>query len=350
MNQSRLTNFRSIAHFLRGAKSAAVVGGLLALSFVGSIAPAAANIDAWKLQFPNTDFSRSAVPFESIVSGFGNHAIGRDQIPAIDRPEFGTVGDAARFMSDTDPVIAVEIDGQAKAYPLAILIWHEIVNDELANEPIAVTFCPLCNSSVVFKRELNGRKLSFGVTGKLRNSDLIMYDRQTESWWQQFTGEGIIGSMTGARLEILPVRVESFERFRTRFPDGQVMQIPRLYSRPYGSNPYTGYDSLSRPPFVNVSNTADGPPLSYVVAVDDQAWSLDLLRTRGRVVTSDGLILEWTPGQNSVLDNANISQGRDIGNVTVQRQDGNRLVDVTHDTTFAFAFRAFFPQGTLHGR
>ncbi|MCZ6605501.1 MAG: DUF3179 domain-containing (seleno)protein, partial [Alphaproteobacteria bacterium] len=190
----------------------------------------------------------------------------------------------------------------------------------------------------------------FGATGKLRNSDLIMFDRQTESWWQQFTGDGIVGEMMGARLAILPVRVEAFDLFRQRFPGGRVMQVPRQFQRSYGINPYTGYDSLDQVPLFEGVTIGDQPPLSYVVAVADRAWTLDLLRVRRRIVTDDGLILEWSPGQNSVLDQARISQGRDVGNVTVRRHENGRLVDVAHDTTFAFAFSAFFPQGILHIR
>lgn len=324
-----------------------VVGVLLA---AGSVGDADANPAIWQFEWPNTDFTRASVSFDTVVSGFGNQAVGRDRIPAIDNPSFGTIAEAAQFMAPSEPVITVEHRGVAKAYPLSIMIWHEIVNDEIAGLPIAVTFCPLCNSSIVFSRIVNGRRLDFGVTGKLINSDLIMFDRQTESWWQQFTGEGIVGEMTGTVLEIIPVRVESFERFRQRFPRGAVMRIPLEFARNYGSNPYTGYDSYDRPPLLPNAAAGGLPPLSYVVAVGEQAWSLDLLRARGRITTQDGLIIEWSPGQNSVLDAARIAQGRDIGNVTVQRRQGDRLVEVAHDTTFAFAFMAFSPQGILHVR
>ncbi len=311
-----------------------------------SFSPAHAEPEYWELEWQYTDFTRSSVLCEDILSAFGFSG-GKDRIPAIDNPLFGTVADAAESLAGTEPVITVAIGGEAKAYPLSILLVHEIVNDVVGDVPVAVTFCPLCNSSVVFNRSVNGEVLDFGVTGNLIHSDLIMYDRQTESWWQQFTGEGIVGTMTGAQLEILPVRIESFDRFRDRFPQGQVMRIPANSELDYNSNPYAGYESRDRPPLFVGQTNAVPPPLSYVVAVDDQAWTLDLLRARGRIVTDDGLILEWTPGRNSVLDTPLISEGRDLGNVTVQRRLDNTLVDVAHDTTFAFAFSAFFPEGNL---
>ena len=112
------------------------------------------------------------------------------------------------------------IDGQARPYPLRIMIWHEIVNDTLAGRPISVSYCPLCNAAIVFERTVEGAVTSFGTTGKLRNSDLIMYDRETESWWQQFTGEAIAGARTGTRLTVIPSRLESWQSFRERFPEG----------------------------------------------------------------------------------------------------------------------------------
>ncbi len=320
----------------------------LVASLIFAAPGARANPAIWQFEWPNTDFARASVPFETIISGFGNAAVGRDRIPAISNPTFGSIAAASQFVTGNEPVITVELGGEAKAYPLSILIWHEIVNDVIGGVPVAVTFCPLCNSSVVFNRVVDGVVLDFGVTGKLRNSDLIMFDRQTESWWQQFTGEGIVGALTGAQLEIIPVRVESFDLFKGRFPGGSVMQIPAEFARSYGQNPYTGYDSLQRPPLFLGTTTTNAPPLSYVVAVGDRAWSLDLLRENGRIITEDGLILEWTPGQTSVLDTLRISDGRELGNVTVRRQQGGAIVDVAHDTTFAFAFSSFFPQGVLH--
>ena len=160
----------------------------------------------------------------------------------------------------------------------------------------------------------------------------------------QFTGQAIVGELTGVELEFLPSRTESFDRFKERFPDGEVLLSPR--GGP-GFNPYAGYDSSSQP-FLFRGDFPEGiAPLAYVVAVDDQAWSLDLLQKEKRIEVED-LVITWEPGQNAAMDARNISQGRDIGNVVVQRRQNGILEDAVHDVTFAFAFNAFFPDGTIN--
>ena len=305
-----------------------------------SAAPAAADPVLWRSEWPDTDFSKHAVPLDEILSG----GVPKDGIPPIDAPRFAPIADVARLYKGTEPVITVVVDGEARAYPLGILMTHEIVNDTLAGRPIAVTYCPLCNSAVVFDRAVAGRVLSFGVSGKLRHSDLVMWDRQTESWWQQFTGTGIVGEMTGVELTMLPVRVESFDRFRKRFPKGDVLLDPR--GGP-GFNPYAGYDSTDRPFLYRGAFPEGIRPLEYVVAVGDTAWALPLLQRARRIEAGD-LVITWQPGQNAAMDRTDIAEGRDIGNVVVQRRVDGRLVDAVHDLTFAFAFHAFHPDGTIH--
>ena len=318
------------------------VGALIAaaLLFLAVSASGQANPAFWKLEWPRTDFSKSNVPLDEIFSG----GVPKDGIPPIYEPRFAPIAEVDRLYQGTEPVITVAINGEARAYPLGILMTHEIVNDELGGMSIAVTYCPLCNSAVVFDRNVNGRIHTFGVSGKLRHSDLIMWDHETESWWQQFVGEGIVGEMTGTQLTMLPVRVEAFDLFKERFPEGEVLLSPR--GGP-GFNPYAGYDSSSRPFLYRGSFPEGIRPLDYVVAVDDQAWSIDLLSKEKQVETDD-LVITWDAGQNSAMDARNISQGRDIGNVTVQRKHGDKLVDAVHDVTFAFSFHAFNPDGTIH--
>ena len=303
-----------------------------------------ANPAVWKFEWPRTDFDKTSIDYGEIRSG----GPPKDGIPSIDDPKFGSIADVEDQVAASEPVITVEINGAAKAYPLSILIWHEIVNDELGGVPISITYCPLCNSAVVFDRRLGDRVLDFGTTGKLRFSDLVMYDRQTESWWQQFVGEAIVGEMTGELLTMLPVRVEAFERFVERFPDGQVQLVPANFRRAYGSNPYVGYDT-SRQPFLYDGPDPDGiAPLAYVVAVEAEAWSLDLLQQERRI-EKGALVLTWEPGVASALDRRRISEGRDLGNVVVQRRGaGGQLEDAVHDLTFAFSFHAFNPDGTIH--
>ena len=212
---------------------------------------------------------------------------------------------------------------------------------------MAVTYCPLCNAAIVFDRRVGERVLDFGTTGKLRHSDLVMYDRQTESWWQQFLGEAIVGELTGTRLKFLPARLESWERFAARHPEGEVLVPNSPGIRPYGSNPYVGYDS-ERTPFLYRGDYPEGiAPMARVVAVGDQAWSLALLQEKGKLENGD-LLLTWYAGQNSALDSRQISRGRDVGNVVVQRRESETLVDLPYDVTFAFVFHAFRPEGTIH--
>ena len=274
---------------------------------------------------------------------------GKDGIPAIDTPRFVPTQDAVaekRYVGN-EPVIGLEINGDIRAYPLQILIWHEIVNDTVGGVPVSVTYCPLCNSAIVFDRRVGGQVLDFGTTGNLRKSDMVMYDRQTESWWQQFLGEAIVGQMTGTRLKALPARVESFARFAARAPGGKVLIPTGDVARPYGTNPYDGYDSASRP-FLYQGDLPKGiAPMAYVLAVGDEAWSLDLIRREKRIEKGD-LIITWEAGQASALDTPDIFAGRDIGNVVVQRRTAAGLVDEVHDLTFAFVFHAFVKGGTLY--
>ncbi len=314
-----------------------LLGGILIAGLFVFALNAVANPLIWKLQWPNTDFTRHSIDLGEIMSG----GPPKDGIPSIDRPEFAALGSSVGDgLVATEPVMVLTVNGVTKAYPLRFLIWHEIVNDTIGGVPVAVTFCPLCNSAVVFDRRLDGRVLEFGITGNLRNSDMVMYDRQTESWWQQFMGEAIVGELIGKRLDMLPSRVESFARFRERAPKSSVMTQPKGFRRPYGMNPYGGYDSKPLP-FLYSGDMPKGiAPLAYVLMVDEKAWSLDLIRKHRRIEDGD-LVITWAPGQNSSLDQVEIAKGRDIGNVVVQRRTARGMVDAVHDLTFAFVVHAF---------
>jgi hypothetical protein len=306
------------------------------------IGTAAANPSWWKLEWSRTDFSRSSVEFSEIMSG----GPPKDGIPPIDDPKFTPVSEVKNLCED-EPVIGLVINGDKRGYPLRILMWHEIVNDTVGGVPVTVTFCPLCNTAIVFDRRLDGRVLDFGTTGKLRYSDLVMYDRQTESWWQQFLGEAIVGELTGKRLKIIPSRIESVAKFRARAPDGKFLVPARPTTRRYGDNPYRGYDSMSWPMLFKGEAPKGVAPLSRVVTVGEEAWSLDLVRKKKRITKGD-LVITWEPGQNSALDSGRISQGRDVGNVVVQRQTKDGLIDVAYGVDFAFAFGAFHPGAVIH--
>lgn len=300
-------------------------------------APLGAQPARWVAEWPNTDFTRSAVDFDEILDG----GPPRDGIPALDDPNFIAAADENRI-GPLEPVVTLEIGGETpRAYPIRYLTWHEIVNDVIGDVPVAVTFCPLCNSAIVFDRRVEGEVLSFGVSGKLRFSDMVMYDRQTESWWQQTIGRGIIGEHMGTDLVILTSWMESFEEFRARNPEGLVMDEPD-WSRPYGRNPYVGYDSAARPFLYNGEMPPFGvDPLSRVVRVGDRAWPLARLAEAGEI-TEAGVTITWAAGQASALDSQQIGQGRDIGNIRVRDAAGT---DVAHDVLFAFAYHAFWPDG-----
>jgi Protein of unknown function (DUF3179) len=181
---------------------------------------------------------------------------------------------------------------------------------------VAVTYCPLCNLPLVWDRRLEGRVLDFGTTGKLRHSDLVMYDRETKSWWQQATGTAIVGILAGERLRKVPSRLESFARFRERALEGRVLVPTDPSARPYGVNPYAGYDSAARP-FLYRGEIPEGlEPMTRVVAVGNKAWSLGLLRQRRQIETAD-FVISWEGGQASALDTQEVAAGRDVGNILV---------------------------------
>lgn len=293
----------------------------------------------WQRLWPKTDFTKITVPLAEIQSG----GPGKDGIPAIDHPQFASVREVGE-LPDDEPVIGVTIGNDAKAYPLRILIWHEIVNDQMGDMPVAVTYCPLCNTSIVFDRRIDNRVLDFGTTGNLRHSDLIMYDRQTESWWQQYSGESIVGQLSGTRLKVIPSRLESYKKFRDRFPDGKVLIPNDPSARDYGANPYAGYDR-SPLPFLFKGLTPKGvSPMMRVVAINDVAFTLPLIQSQGTVQHAQ-LKISWESGQRSALDDSRINKGADVGNILVTKNGQ----DVPYVVTFAFAFFAFNPEGELHG-
>ncbi len=294
------------------------------------------NAEHW----PKTEFSQATIDLSEIMSG----GVGRDAIPSIDNPQFVPVSEyhAYQGIDSREPVVGVDINGEFRAYPLRVMIWHEIVNDVLGGIPIAVTYCPLCNTSVVFDRRLDDRVLEFGTTGNLRHSDLIMYDRQTESWWQQYGGQSIVGSYAGSELRILPSRLESLIEFSERAPDGLVLVPNDPRARDYSANPYVGYDRAAAPFLFNGKVPRGISPMMRVVAVGDTAFALPLLQRDGELTHND-IAISWSSGQRSALGHRLISRGADVGSVLVQR-DGQ---DIPHVVTFAFAFFAFNPDGVL---
>ena len=290
----------------------------------------------------STDFSRRTVEWDSILSG----GPPKDGIPAVDSPSFESLAAGDEWLEDVDPVILFSHGDLSRAYPLSILIWHEIVNDEVDGQPVSITFCPLCNASIVFDRNFDGQVLDFGTTGRLRNSDLIMYDRQTETWWQQFTGEGIVGKYAGQQLNFLTSQVLSWKDFKDAHPDGEVLARPNM-PRNYGYNPYVGYDSTSRPFLFQGTPDSRLAPAERVLGLTTEteaiAYPFQALEEAGVVHDSFGgveLAIFHKAGLASALDSSLISRGRDIGAVAVyERQIGDQLLTFSpnEDGTFSDA-------------
>lgn len=311
---------------------AVAVLGVVLISLPQVIAQTSDDCDPGRLAigWPDTDFCNTSIDLSEVISG----GPGKDGIPAVTNPDLETVEEAQAWLVDRSPVIAVEIDGEAVAYPQAILIWHEIANDEIAGVPVAVTFCPLCNSSIVFDRRLNGEVLEFGVSGNLRKSDMIMYDRNTESWWQQFTGEGIVGFYNEALLDIIPSRVIGFGQFAEQYPNGLVMSRNTGFSRSYGANPYANYDSTSSPFLFRDEIDSRLPATERVLGaqINDESIAYAFTTLAQDVVINDTLgdvpvVAFWQPGVASALDQRSIDNSRDIGTAALYERtlDGQEL-------------------------
>ena len=350
--------------------------------YEGALSAARLSAGGW-----DTDFRFHTVPYSEIRS-----VVPRDNIPSIDKPSFIAPSEASAWLSDVEPVVSLEISGDARAYPLQILTWHEIVNDTVGDVPVAVTFCPLCNSAIAFDRRLDGKDLEFGVSGNLRNSDLIMYDRGTHSWWQQFTGEGIAGEHAGRSLDHLPASIVSFADFQRAHPNGKVLSRDTGYARQYGRNPYAGYDTIEGNPFLFTGNL-DGRllPVERVIAVTigdvDVAFPLSILQEEGVInyeTSGSSIAVFHKFGTTSALDAGSIANSRDVGSAgvfdaildgqeltfSVKNKDiiddqtgskwdimgnavegplaGERLTPVAHGNHFWFAWAVFKPDTLVY--
>jgi len=286
---------------------------------VGFFHPAAGQTrESWR-----TDFSRHTVPLVEIVSG----GPPRDGIPSLDYPHFVSVPEGDTWLAAREPVVLLVEGEEAKAYPLQILIWHEIVNDDIGGRPVAVTFCPLCNTALAFDRRVAGRVLDFGTTGRLRHSDLVMYDRQTESWWQQATGEAIVGEQSGRKLEMVSAPVVGWKEFKAQYPTGLVLSRKTGFDRPYGDNPYARYDNPQGAPIASFFRGRRDdrlPAMERVAAVslggEDVAYPFTLLQQSKAINDRVGdvpIVVLWAPGTSSALDDRRIAAGRDVGSTGV---------------------------------
>ena len=291
----------------------------------------------------STDFSKHTIPYSEILSG----GPPKDGIPAIDNPQFINVSEADEWLEDLEPVIIFNEQDDVRIYPLQILIWHEIVNDIVGGRPVTITFCPLCNTAIGFDATVNGQQLDFGTTGRLRFSNLLMYDRQTETWWQQATGEAVIGELTGTQLTFLPVPTIGWSEAKDTYPEAQVLSRETGFSRAYGNNPYVGYDNINSSPFLFDGPITPGqlPPMARIATVDLNGEAvaypndvLEQVRVVNDTVGGIDLVVIWQPGLASVLDSGSLADGRDVGvNAVFEREleglmltfaaDGDRIID-----------------------
>lgn len=338
-----------------------------------------------------TDKSQHKVPLDEFKV-----IVPRDGIPPIDRPVFWEEKKARELLDEDEPVISLEMNGDAKAYPLSILMYHEIVNDKIGGKPVTVTYCPLCNSAIVFDRKLTFKgeeyMLDFGVSGMLRKSDLVMWDRQTQSWWQQFTGEAVVGALTGAQLDIVPSSIVSLHSFLEAHPQGKVLSTVTGAQRDYGTNPYKNYDQKNNSPRL-FSGEIDSrlPPMERVVHIEGndnyKAYPFSTIQEQGVINDThedQPVVIFHKEGTHSALDAKQISQSKDIGSVVaykptangkrlrftkedgqfVDEQTGSKwtitgkcvggelkseeLKDIVHGNHFAFSWFAFHPDSKLY--
>ncbi len=275
-----------------------------------------ANLElVWK-----TDFTRATVDLNEILVGIP--ALDpRDLIRPIDEPVFESVANTS-WLNAQDPGVVLEINGDARFYPLAVLTRHEIVNDVVGGVAVAVTFCPLCNTGVVFERSLDGEVLRLGVSGLLRNSDLVMWDDKTESLWQQVTGQGIVGTHAGDKLPPIGSAIVRWADFEATYPEGMAMAPNQGFGTGYGGNPYVGYSSRSGPyPFFRGEIDDRYPALSRVVGVniDDHAKAypfseIETVRVVNDRIAGQPVVVFWgAPDTADALDSPRITQSVGIG-------------------------------------
>lgn len=317
-----------------GLGATAVVG--LVFPFLPEAAPEVCEVLAAE-RFPAAvgpnngfDLGNATIPREQILSG----GPPRDGIPAIDRPKFVAPARAG-FLRDDDVVISMTVNGVTRAYPLRILVWHEIVNDELGGTAVAVTFCPLCGTAMVFDRRVGERVLSFGVSGLLYQSDVLMYDRQTESLWSQLKMEAVSGAQLRTRLSLLVSEHLTWAAWRQRHPDGEVLSTETGFARDYENLPYAGYEHAPETIFPVPTRRKELPNKAWVlgVVVDGQAIAFPV----AQLPQARSASTEFAGQRLEVLYRATTRHP----SVTLDGQPA------PHVLAYWFAWQAFYPETRL---
>ena len=324
------------------------------------------------------------VPFDQIFSG----GPPPDGIPSIDNPKFMNVQDAANFISDSDLVLGLNINGDTRAYPLLILVWHEIINDKVGGVPVAITYCPLCFTNQVFNRTLNSHGqerivvLQFGTSGKLYNNNLVMYDRTSKSLWSQALGQAIVGKYAGQKLQRIPFDIAYWKDWKQLYPNSKVLSKDTGFSRPYGVDPYGGYYT-SNQLYFPVSNHDNRLGLKEkIIGLDDsrggagkeqyKAYKLQQIETQkvindeinGKPVTLfslhpamvraydriivGGKVLEFESSNNKITDKQTGSEWNFDGEAVNGILKGKHLTRLPFDEGFWFEWVAFHPQTAIY--
>jgi Protein of unknown function (DUF3179) len=349
-----------------------VIVGLLALN--GDFLRFAGSSDTSDSQIisSNDDAGTKAiVPLDQIVSG----GPPRDGIPSIDSPKFVSAEDAG--LQDSDLVLGLNINGDIRTYPLNILVWHEIVNDEVGGTPVAVTYCPLCFTNQVFHRTIDNQTVEFGTSGKLYNSNLVMYDRTSESLWSQALSQAIVGEHAGKKLERIPFDVAFWREWKALYPESKVLSQDTGFGRPYGVDPYGNYytdpnilfpvshrDDRLGPKEIVVGLENEGSYRAYPIQqIEDNHIINDEIGDRKIVLMSfypfmarpydrsvDGLVLDFEYDGGKVIDTQTSSIWNFEGEAIEGEMKGKQLVRLPFDEGFWFEWVAFHPETSLHNQ
>ena len=278
------------------------------------------------------DISDALVPAELILSGGPQ----KDGIPALDKPNFIPTNNA-RFLNSSDRVLGMNYQGIAKAYPIKILNYHEIVNDDFNGHPIIITFCPLCGSGIAYSANISGKKHHFGVSGLLYNSDVLLYDRETESLWSQIMNKAISGPLKGTRLQTMTLNNTSWQDWKQRYPDSLVLSNNTGYKRDYTTNPYRDYQLDNNIWFPVATKSDSYHPKALVIGIEIngkfKAYPFAELEKAGSEITDSF-------ADKSLL--VRLNKQHQSGSIFDMK--GNELPSVT---TFWFAWYAFHPEGLV---
>ncbi|MFQ5781798.1 MAG: DUF3179 domain-containing protein [Nitrosopumilus sp.] len=324
-----------------------------------------------QLTIMETDGVKHNIPLDRIKSG----GPPKDGIPSIDNPVFADVS-GSNFMSDSDTVIGLEINGESKAYPLFILVWHEIVNDKVGGTPVSVTYCPLCYTNQVFERIIDGQEVEFGTSGKLYNSNLLMYDRLTESYWSQALGTAVKGELTGYQLDLIPFDVITWGDWKMLHPETLVLTTDTGHIRSYATDPYGSYyteprimfpvehsDDRMHPKEIIIGFNQDDTYKAYKqndielnVIINDSIGRTPVLlislfseNSRAFERTINGDVLDFVFVDEKIFDSQTNSEWNYDGLSISGQHKGEQLNRMPIEPGFWFEWVAFHPQTLVYG-